>query len=145
MEEKLREDLKSALLLGNEITVSTIRLLLSEMRNAQIKKGEALTDEEVVSLIQKEIKKRKEAAELFKTGYREELAEKEEAEASVLQTYLPEQISQRELEGIVSQTIEELGAKGMQDMGRVIGVVRSKVGQGAEGSVISQIVKSKLL
>jgi uncharacterized protein YqeY len=144
MEQTLREDLKKAQLMANEIEVATIRLVLSEMRNVQINKGESLSDEEIGGVIQKELKKRRESAQAFRQGNREELAEREEAEAAVLEHYLPAQLSKEELTQIVEQIITELGAKSIQDMGRVIGAVRGKVGQKAEGSVISLVVKEKL-
>src|SRR5260221_10891966 len=134
MEDKLKEDLKQAQLMANELVVATVRLLLSEIKNAQIAKGEALSDDEIFNVIQKELKKRRESAEAFKKGNRAELAQREEAEAAVLQAYLPTQMSTEELTKIVEQVINELGAKEMKDMGRVIGAVRAKVGSSADGS-----------
>lgn len=144
MEDELREDLKQAQLMGNEIVVATLRLLLSEVKNAEIAKGETLTEEDIIQVIQKELKKRKESAEAFRSGQREELAAREEAEAAVLQAYLPQQLSSEELTKIVIEVITELDAKEMNDMGRVIGAVRAKVGSAADGAAISQIVKEKL-
>jgi uncharacterized protein len=125
MEEKLKEDLKQAQLMANELVVATIRLLLSEIRNAQIAKGEVLTDDEIIQVIQKELKKRRESA-------------------AVLQTYLPQQMSLEQLTKVVEEVINELGAREVKDMGRVISAVRAKVGSSAEGSAVSQIVKEKL-
>ena len=144
MENKIKEDLKQAQLLGNEIVVATLRLLLSEIKNAEIAQGQVLSDDEIVQVIQKELKKRKESAEAFKTGNRQELVEREEAEAAVLHGYLPAQLSSEELTKIVIEVITELGAKEIKDMGRVIGAVRAKVGSSADGAAISQIVKEKL-
>jgi uncharacterized protein YqeY len=144
MENQLREDLKEAQLMENELVVATLRLLLSEIRNAQIAKGQELSDDEIVSVLQKELKKRREAAEAFKAGNRIEMAEREEAEAAVLQKYLPAQMSDEELTKIVEEVIKEVGATEIKDMGRVIGAVRGKVGSSADGSKISQIVKEKL-
>jgi uncharacterized protein len=144
METRLREDLKKAQLMTNELEVATIRLVLSEMRNAQITKGEALSEEEIIGVIQKELKKRRESVLAYRQGNREELAEREEAEAAVLEKYLPEQLSKEELTKIVEETISEVGAKTIQDMGKVIGAVRGKVGQKAEGATISMLVKENL-
>jgi uncharacterized protein YqeY len=144
MEEKLRNDLKQAQLMANEIIVATIRLVLSEVRNAQISKGEALSDEEIVGVIQKELKKRRESAESFQKGNRPELATREEAEAAVLDQYLPEQLPDDELSAIIKETIGSLNAQGIQDMGRVIAVVRGRVGQAADGGKISMLVKEQL-
>lgn len=144
MENRLREDLKQAQLMANGLVVATLRLLLSEIRNTQIAKGQVLSDDDVTQVIQKELKKRRESAEVFKQGNRHELAEREEAEAAVLEKYLPEQMSDEELTKIIEAVITEVGASEVKDMGRVIGAVRQKVGSLADGAKISQIVKEKL-
>lgn len=151
MVDKIRSDLKQAQLSRDEIKVSTLRLLLSEIKNAEISKGNTLSDEEIVSVVQKEVKKRKEAAVGFRAGGREETALKEEAEAKILETYLPArpaggsaQMSTEELTNIVLTTINEMGAKGISDMGKVIGAVMGKVKGQADGASVSQIVKEKL-
>lgn len=150
MEDKLKEDLKQAQLMANEIVVATLRLVLSELIYLRVRKGlknddnASLSDGDVISVIQKELKKRRESAEAFRKGKREELAEREEAEAAVLGQYLPEQMSDEELTKVVEGVITELGASQMSDMGRVIGAVRAKAGFLADGAKISQIVKEKL-
>lgn len=144
MEDKLKQDLKNAQLNKDETAVSTLRLLLSEINNLRIQKGGELSDSDIVSVIQKELKKRKEAASGFRQGNREESALKEETEAKVLEGYLPEQISDEELTKIISESINNLGATSMQDMGRVIGQVLGKVGQSADGSRVSALVKQQL-
>ena len=141
---KLQEDLKQAQLARDEIKVSTLRLLLSEIKNAEIAKGGQLADSDVVTIVQREIKKRKEAAIGFRSGQREEQAQKEEVEALVLQGYLPAQLSNEELTKIIEESINEVGAKSISDMGRVIGVVMGKVKGQAEGGVVSALVKEKL-
>lgn len=143
----LQEDLKQAQLDKDEPGVNTLRLLLSEIRYAEIKKlgDEKLSDEEVITIIQKEIKKRKEAAAGFRQGDREESAQKEEMEADILGKYLPAQLSDMELAQIIDEAITETGAIGMNDMGKVIGLVMGKVKGQAEGSKISEIVKNKLI
>ncbi len=144
MEERIKNDLKNAQLNKDETAVSTLRLLLSEVNNLRIQKGGELSDPDIVSVIQKELKKRKEAASGFRQGNREESALKEESEAKVLEGYLPEQISDEELTKIISESINNLGATSIQDMGRVIGQVLGKVGQGADGSRVSALVKQQL-
>ncbi len=144
MVDKLQQDLKDAQIARDETRVSTLRLLLSEVKNAEIAKGTDLLDEDIVSLVQKEVKKRKEAAVGFRSGGREEQAQKEEAEAKILQAYLPAQLSNEELTKIIEESITEVGAKSIQDMGRVIGVVMGKVRGQAEGGMISALVKEKL-
>ncbi len=144
MESKLREDLKQAQLMENELVVATLRLLLSEITNAQIAKGEKLSDDEIITVIQKELKKRRESAEAYRNAHREELLEREEAEAAILESYLPEQMSDEELSEVVRETIQNLGASGIKDMGRVIAEVKSKVGKAADGARISSKVREGL-
>ncbi len=141
---KLQSDLKNAQLERDEIKVSTLRLLLSEIKNTEIQKGGELSDEDVISVIQKEVKKRKEAALGFRSGGREEQAQKEEAEGTILQAYLPAQLSNEELTRIVKESINETGATSIQDMGKVIGMVMGKVRGQAQGSTVSALVKEKL-
>ncbi len=143
---QLHEDLKSAQLSRDEIKVSTLRLLLSEIKYAQIaKNAEELGDADIISIVQKEVKKRKEAIAGFRSGGREQSAQKEAAEQQVLETYLPVQLSTEELTKIVEQSINEVGASTIADMGKVIGLVMSKVKGQADGGTVSAIVKAKIL
>lgn len=144
MLDKIQSDLKQAQLARDEIKVSTLRLLLSEIKNAEIAKGGEISDQDIISVIQKEAKKRKEASVAFRTGGREESAVKEEAELKVLEQYLPAQISTEELTKIVEESINEQGVTSIQDMGKVIGYVMGKVKGQADGAVVSALVKEKL-
>lgn len=144
MLDKIQNDLRQAQLEREEIKVSTLRLLLSEINNARIAKGSDLSQEETVAVIQKEIKKRKEAAAGFRSGGREDQAVKEENEAKVLQRYLPAGLSNEELTKLVDDTINEVGASSLQDMGRIMGAVMSKVAGRADGGAVSQLVKERL-
>lgn len=147
MVDKIRQDLKQAQLSADEVKVSTLRLLIAEIQNNQIKKGPeaVLSDEEIISIIQREIKNRKEAAEGFRKGDRETSAQKEEAELKVLEAYLPAQLTTGELTQIVETSINEIGATSIQDMGKVIGMVMGKVRGKADGGSVSAIVKEKLM
>jgi len=145
MEQKLREDLKSAMISKDEVKVSTLRLLLSELTYAKVaKKVETLSDEDIISVIQKAVKQRKESITSYKAGDREDLAVKEEAELAILETYLPEQISDEELTKIVDESITKTSASSMGDMGKVIGMVMGQVGQKVEGARVSSLVKERL-
>lgn len=151
MEEKLQEDLKQALLNKEdlpagrqELKVSTLRMLLSELKNAQIAKGGDLSEEDFLSLVQKEIKKRNEAAAAFKQGGRQDLSSKEEEEAKILKIYLPDQLSTEELTKVVEDSINKLGAKSLSDMGRVMGVVMKEIKGRGTGDEVSRLVKEKL-
>jgi len=148
--ETLQSDLKEAQLARDEVKVSTLRLLLSEIKNAEIvlrqDSGQAasLSDDLVVSIIQREVKIRKEAAVGFRSGGREQSAQKEEAEQKVLEGYLPAHLTTEELTKIVETSINELGAKSMADMGKVMGMVMGKVKGQADGAAVSALVKIKL-
>lgn len=144
MLDKLQSDLKQAQLARDEIKVSTLRLLLSEIKNAQIQKGGELQGQEVISIIQKEVKKRREAIAGFKSGGREQQAQKEEAEEKILQSYLPTQLSNEELTKIVEESINEVGAKSIADMGKVMAIVMGKVKGQADGTKTSALVLERL-
>lgn len=144
MVDKIQEDLKKAQLARDEIRVSTLRLLLSEIKNAEIAQGGQLSDENLISIVSREAKKRKEAAAGFRKGERETGAQKEEAELKILESYLPAQLSNEELTKLVENSITEVGAKSLQDMGKVMGAVMGKVAGRADGGVISALVKERL-
>lgn len=141
---QIQSDLKDAQLNKDEVKTSTLRLLLSEIKNKEISKGGVLSDEDVVAVIRQELKKRKEAAQAFRLGDREEAALKEEAEAAVLESYLPPAMSDEELSKIVKNTINELEASSLADIGKVMGAVMGKVKGQADGSKVSALVKEKL-
>ncbi len=143
MNDKLRQDLKTAMLARDETAVSTLRMLLSEIKYAEVA-GSELNDQAIVSVVQKELKKRREAAEAFRKGDREEQAQKEEAEAKILENYLPTQLTDDQLQSLVDEVINELGATSMADMGKIIPAVMAKAGQGAEGSRVSALVRQRL-
>ncbi len=144
MLDKITQDLKEAMLARDEIRVSALRMLISAIRYTGNGRDQEFSDDEVVTVIQKEAKKRKEAAAGFRQGGREESAVKEEAELKILEGYLPEQMSDEALTKIVEDTIKEVGASSITDMGKVIGSVMAKVKGQADGGKISILVKEKL-
>lgn len=144
MVDKIQNDLKEAQLSRDEIKVSTLRLLLAEINNLRIAKGVDLSQGDIQTVVQKEVKKRKEAAAGFRSGGREDSAQKEESEMAVLQEYLPEALSNEELTKLVDEAITEIGANSLQDIGKVMGVVMGKVAGRADGGTVSSLVKEKL-
>jgi uncharacterized protein YqeY len=145
LEERIQQELKGAMLARNEVRVSTLRLLKSALGYVQIeRKKDALDDAEVVAVLQKEIKKRRESAELYTNGGRPELADKENKEAAVLEEFLPKAMPPEELDQLVRATIKELGATTKKDMGPVIKAVQAKAAGRADGKSISMLV-GKLL
>jgi len=147
LKEQLLEDLKQAMLAKDEQRLSTIRMLKSALQYYEINKGGAgytATDEDVMDVVEKEVKKRREAIEMYKTGGRNELAEKEEKELQILQAYLPEQLSEDEVKKLVDEAVNSTGASTMQDMGKVMGALMPKVKGKADGNLVSKLVREKL-
>ena len=143
--ERLSEELKAAMLAKDTQRLSTLRLLKSAIGYAQIeRKTETLPDAEVFAIIQKEVKKRREAVEQFEKGGRPELASKEKQEIPVLESFLPKPLSAEALEQLVRAAIQETGATGKKQMGQVIKAVQTRAAGRAEGKVISELV-GKLL
>lgn len=139
--EQLQAEIKTAMLAKNAGRLGTLRLLKSAIGYAQIeKKAESLPDAEIVAIVQKEVKKRRDSVEQYTTGGRPELAAKEASEIVVLETFLPKQLSAEELEQLVRATIQELGATSKKDMGPVMKAVQAKAAGRAEGKTISGLV-----
>lgn len=163
LKEKIQGDLQEALKNKEEIKTSVLRLLSAsisnketekrtkiwkqkpETRTEQLEKESVLTDEEIIDVISSEIKKRKEAIELFSRGGRQNLADKEKKEAEILQSYLPEQLSEDELKKLIEQAIAKTGAKEQKDMGRVMAELMPKVKGKADSGSVSKIVKDSLV
>lgn len=139
--ERLTQEIKAAMIAKDAERLSTLRLLKSAIGYAQIeKKTDSLSDPEVMAIAQKEIKKRRDAIEQFTQGGRAELAEKEAREISVLESFLPQPLAPGDLEELVRQTIQDLGATGKKDMGAVIKAVQAKAAGRADGKSISAAV-----
>ena len=145
LQDRLSQEIKAAMLAKDADRLSALRMLKSTMGYVQIeKKTEALPDADVVAIVQKEVKKRRDSIEQFEKGGRAELAAKEKAEITVLESFLPKALPAEELEALVRATIQELGATGKKDMGPVIKAVQAKAAGRADGKTISSLV-GKLL
>lgn len=144
--EKIKNDLKAALKEKDELVVSTLRFLLSAIHNKEIelKKRGKLSDEEVIGVIRKQVKEHQESIEAFQKGKREDLVEKEKKELAILNKYLPQQLSSKELKKIIKEVIGETGAVGEKDFGKVMGVVMGEVKGRAEGKTVAEVVKQQL-
>jgi len=144
-QENLSQEIKVAMLAKDADRLSTLRLLKSAVGYAQMeRKTETLSDSDFVAVVQKEVKKRRDAIDQYEKGGRPELAEKEKKEIPVLETFLPKALSPEELEGLVKAAIQELGATSKKEMGPVIKAVQAKAAGRAEGKTISAVV-GKLL
>jgi uncharacterized protein len=141
---RLEGDLKEAMLARDNERRDALRLILSSLRSAEKDLQRPLSDEEELQVLQRERKRRQEAAEAFRSGGREESAQKEEAELAVLEQYMPAPLSEEELEQIVDDAIAENGATSLRDMGRVMADVMPQTAGRADGSAVSQLVREKL-
>jgi uncharacterized protein YqeY len=141
---RIDEELKTAMRARDSERRDTLRLILSSLKGAEKELRRPLSDEEELQVLQRERKRRLEAAEAFRAGGREEQAASEERELSVLQEFMPEPLSEEELEEIVDDVIAEVGATSMADLGRVMADVMPQVSGRADGSTVSQLVREKL-
>lgn len=147
----LRDDinnaLKEAMKAKNERAVSTLRMVNSTIKNADIEArttGKATGDAEVLSILQKMIKQRQESVELYKKGGRDDLVKQEQEEIAIIQAYLPQQMSEAEMAAAIDAAIQETGAAGMKDMGKVIGALRGQYAGQMDMAKASAMVKAKL-
>jgi uncharacterized protein len=137
--ERVKDDLTAAMKAGERDRVGALRLVLSELQKAAKEGG----DDEL-TVLRRERKRRREAADAFRDGGRPELAEQEEAEASIIETYLPAELSDDELRAIVQQAVAEAGAESPRDMGKVMPIAMKAAGGRADGKRVSQLVKDAL-
>ncbi len=144
LKERITQDMKEAMKERDILKVSTLRLLLAEIKNKEIDKRGELTDEEILSLIQKAVKQREESIEQYRKGNRSDLVEKETKEIEILKSYLPEPLSEEELDRIIEETIKEVGAMGPKDMGKVMKAIMPKVKGRVDGKIVNERVSIKL-
>ncbi len=145
--QNLQDELRKAMLAKDELRTSVLRLLLSAINYYEIQKGGAgysATEEDVLSVIQKEAKQRRDSIVEFEKAARTELVDKETKELNILQTFLPEQMSEDEVKKIVEQTIAETNSTSMQDMGKVMGALNGKLKGKVDMGMVSGIVRDKL-
>ena len=146
LKSKLQSDLNEAIKSRNTVVAETIRMVLSAITNEEVagKEKKELSDAEVITVLTREAKKRREAAEAFEQGGRADRAAAERAEGEVIASYLPEQLSEDEIKKLISETIAAVGASGPADMGKVMGALKAKVAGKADGALVSSLVKAAL-
>lgn len=145
--EQIRNDMKAALLGGSRFEGDTLRNLMAAILNeevAQNKRDEGLDESEIDKLIAREVKKRRESIAMYEQNNRADLAENEQNEIDVLEKYLPEQLSEDDIRKKVDEVIAGMNEVSMQQMGQVIGTVKSQLGTSADGATIAKVVKEKL-
>ena len=141
---QLEGEVKDAMLARDAERRDALRLILNSLRSAEKDLQRPLSDDEELQVLQRERKRRNEAAEAFRAGGREAQAEQEEAELAILEEFMPEPLSEEELERIVDDAIAETGATNLRDMGRVMADVMPQVAGRADGSFVGQLVREKL-
>jgi len=144
LKDKIQEALKGALKRRQAVEVSTLRLLLSEIKYAEIAQQKPADDSKVLEVIAKEVKRRRESIEAFKKGNRGDLVAQEEAELAVLMSYLPKQMSREEVVAAARQAMDAVGARGPSDKGKVMGQLMPQLKGKADGREVSEIVSELL-
>lgn len=148
MKDKIQKKFKEAMLARDEF----LKIVLSGLKSAILyeevakgKKEEGLSDEEMLTVIKREVKKRDDSIEMYSSAGRKELAQKEVAEREILKEFLPEQMSEEEITELAEQVVVSTGAEGIKDMGKVIGAIKAEVGAKADGALVAKVVKARLL
>ena len=143
--EKIIVDLTASMKAQDAARTSTLRMVKAAMMNRQIEKGGQLDDEEISKLLRSLVKQRRDSIEQYQKAGRQELVDKESAEITVIEGYLPQASSREEIEAVVSEAITSTGASSMKDMGKVMKAAQAALaGKNADGRLVSEIVKSKL-
>lgn len=148
LKDKIQGDLQAAMMARDAAKLSAIRMLKSAIQYYEIQKGGAgyqATNEDVLDVVSKEIKKRKESIDLYKQGGRQESADSEQKEVDILQSYLPEQMGEEEIRVLVAEAVRQTGASDPQDMGKVMETLMPKVKGRADSTLVSNLVRESLL
>ncbi|MES1935403.1 GatB/YqeY domain-containing protein [Salinisphaera hydrothermalis] len=144
IKDQLSEDMKSAMRARDKERLAVIRMVNAAIKQREIDDGTTLEDPDVLAVIEKMVKQRRDAESQYRDAGREELADAEAAEISVLEHYLPDQLSEAEIDAAVERAIADTGAESMRDMGKVMGQLKSELAGQADMAVVSQRLKAKL-
>jgi uncharacterized protein len=144
LKAEIQEAMKAAMKSGDSVTLSTLRLLLSAVHYEEIKARKELSAEEIQKTVSTLSKQRVEAIEMFRKGGREDLARKEEAELQILQRFMPQPLSETEVQDLIRESINEVGAQGLQDLGKVMKRVMPKLGARGDGKRVNEIARALL-
>jgi uncharacterized protein YqeY len=144
LKDRITEDMKTAMRAGEKERLATIRLILAAIKQREVDERITLDDSQVLAAIEKMIKQRKEAITQFEAGGRADLVAKETAEIAILQTYLPAQMSDADIDGLIAEAIASTGAASIKDMGKVMAVVKAKAQGRADMGAVSARIKQKL-
>ena len=144
LKDRITEDMKTAMRAGDKHRLSAIRLILSAVKQREVDERIVLDDTQVLAVLDKMLKQRRESIAQFQSGGREDLAAKEAAEIAVLQTYLPAQLTDSELDALIADALAATGAASLKDMGKVMGILKSKVQGRADMGAVSARIKARL-
>lgn len=145
LKERITEDMKSAMRAGEKGRLATIRLILSGIKQREVDERIVLDDSQVLSVLEKMVKQRKESISQFESGGRADLVAKENAELAIVQAYLPAQMSEAELDALIAEAMAATGAASIKDMGKVMGIVKSKAAGRADMAAVGARIKQKLI
>ena len=144
LKQRIMDDMKSCMREGDKQTLGTIRLILSAIKQQEVDSRKELEDGDVLAILDKMAKQRRESIEQFEKAGRDDLASKEKDELKVIQTYLPAQLSDEEIASIIDEAIQTTGAESMKDMGKIMGIIKPKMQGRADMSAVSALIKSRL-
>ncbi len=144
MLNQLQKELKAAMKGGDKATMTGLRNIIGKLKAAQIDKGESLNEEESMKILKSTAKQFKESVEQYNKGRREDLVQKELFELSLIEKYLPVQLSEDKIRDLVKTTIKSAGVESMQDMGRVMGILMQELAGTADGKLVQQILQEEL-
>lgn len=144
LKQRIMDDMKSCMREGDKQTLGTIRLILSAIKQQEVDSRKDLEDGDILTILDKMAKQRRESIEQFEKAGRDDLASKEKDELKVIQTYLPAQLSDDEIASIIDEAIKTTGAESMRDMGKIMGIIKPKMQGRADMSAVSALIKSRL-
>jgi len=144
LKNQIIADMKSAMKAKDLSTLKAVRMIVEAIKQKEVDTREELDDQGILAVIQKMVKQRKDSIDQFTQAGRDDLVAVEEAELKVINLYMPKQLSENEIESVVDQVISQTGASGMQDMGKLMGVLKAELSGKADMGTVSNIIKSKL-
>lgn len=144
LKNQIIADMKSAMKAKDSATLKAVRMIVEAIKQKEVDTREELDDQGILAVIQKMVKQRKDSIDQFTQAGRDDLVSVEEAELKVINLYMPKQLSESEIESVVDQVISQTGASGMQDMGKLMGILKGELSGKADMGIVSKIIKSKL-
>jgi len=144
IKQRITDDMKNAMRNKDKDRLATIRLAMAAFKQIEVDERKELTDQDVLTILDKMVKQRRESIKQYQAGNREDLAEKEQAEIAVLQDYLPQPLSEAEITTLIEEAMQATGASSMQEMGKVMGQLKPKLQGRADMGAVSQLIKQKL-